>query len=571
MVLPIFKYFFNYSQKVNFIILVIVMVIASFLELIGITLIIPLIEIFNGAQNQTYYIFFNEVVEKFNFFKIKPLFSFLILFFIFFLFKSLFLVFYYYLEAKFISSFKENLSNKFFLHHLMTNHMIIEKNTAELLNSTINEVDIATNYINSFNKILLDIIIIFVFLIFLLNYNFIISVISISILFFFLINYLFFFKNFISKLGEKRLFFANKRTQYLDEGFKGKKIIKILNSEKFFYSKFHLYNRSLRKISVIINLISNLPKILFELVGVVSILVVFIFSSNLNYSGNTLELLGVFLFAFFRIVPSLNRIAGNYQTLRFSKPSLQLMINLNDLENIEDNENNYNDTKIIFVNNILLKFENFSYHYKNKDYILKNINLFINKNSKVGITGHSGSGKSTLLDILSGTIKLNGNPILVDGKIINEKSYNWRQILSYVPQKTFIIEDTLRNNVLFGINKDLIKDYFFNTILETVNLKKLITKLPNGVETVIKENGNNLSGGEVQRIGIARALLRKPQILLLDEVTSNLDLETEAKVIDDLLKIKNLTIISVSHRLASFKGFDVIYNLSGGSLNEIKN
>jgi ATP-binding cassette subfamily C protein len=247
------------------------------------------------------------------------------------------------------------------------------------------------------------------------------------------------------------------------------------------------------------------------------------------------------------------------------------MINLNELENIKDNEKNYNDIKIIFVNNILLKFENFSYHYKNKDYILKNINLFINKNSKVGITGHSGSGKSTLLDILSGTIKLNGNPILVDGKIINGKSYNWRQILSYVPQKTFIIEDTLRNNVLFGINKDLIKDYLFNTILETVNLKKLITKLPNGIETVIKENGNNLSGGEVQRIGIARALLRKPQILLLDEVTSNLDLETEAKVIEDLLKIKNLTIISVSHRLASFKSFDVIYNLSGGSLNQIKN
>jgi ATP-binding cassette subfamily C protein len=318
-------------------------------------------------------------------------------------------------------------------------------------------------------------------------------------------------------------------------------------------------------------LISNLPKILFELVGVVTILIVFIFSYNFYYSGNTLELLGVFLFAFFKIVPSLNRIAGNYQTLRFSKPSLQLMINLNELENIKDNEKNYNDIKIIFVNNILLKFENFSYHYKNKDYILKNINLFINKNSKVGITGHSGSGKSTLLDILSGTIKLNGNPILVDGKIINGKSYNWRQILSYVPQKTFIIEDTLRNNVLFGINKDLIKDYLFNTILETVNLKKLITKLPNGIETVIKENGNNLSGGEVQRIGIARALLRKPQILLLDEVTSNLDLETEAKVIEDLLKIKNLTIISVSHRLASFKGFDVIYNLSGGSLNQIKN
>jgi ABC-type bacteriocin/lantibiotic exporter with double-glycine peptidase domain len=186
--------------------------------------------------------------------------------------------------------------------------MIIEKNTAELLNSTINEVDIATNYINSFNKILLDITIILILLIFLLNYNFIISVISISILFFFLINYLFFFKNFISVLGEKRLFFANKRTQYLDEGLKGKKIIKILNSEKFFYSKFHLYNRSLRKISVIINLISNLPKILFELVGVVTILIVFIFSYNFYYSGNTLELLGVFLFAFFKIVPSLNSI-----------------------------------------------------------------------------------------------------------------------------------------------------------------------------------------------------------------------------------------------------------------------
>ena len=567
MIIRLFKNYFNFNQKISFIILFIVMLFASLLELVGITLIIPLIDILNNNKNQNYQSNFFLILEKINYLNISPLFNFLLLFTIFFLFKFFFLLFYYYLETKFIGSFKESLSNKFFFRYLMSNYQAKEKNSAELLNTTIIEVDVATNYLNSFSKILLDITIIFFLAIYLLNYNFTVSIISISILLFFLFIYLLFFKDFITVLGEKRLSISNKRSQYLDEGFKGKKIIKILNSENFFYLKFHEYNFLLKKLTIQINFISNLPKIIFELVGVICLLGVFIFAKYISYyDGNIIELLGVYLFAFFRIVPCINRMAGNFQILNFNKLSVLSII---DYKEIENKEYNIDATSIVFKKNILLKFDKFNYPIKDKDITLKNINLFINKNSKIGIIGPSGSGKSTLLDILSGIILVKNDSILVDGNSISGKMNSWRKILSYVPQKTFIIEDTLKNNILFGLNKNLFDDSYFNQILENSNLKDLVDKLPDGTESLIKENGNNLSGGEIQRIGIARALLRTPEILLLDEVTSNLDLDTEEKIINDILKIKNLTIISVSHRLTTFNGFESIYSLNDGNLNKI--
>ena len=175
-----------------------------------------------------------------------------------------------------------------------------------------------------------------------------------------------------------------------------------------------------------------------------------------------------------------------------------------------------------------------------------------------------------MLDIFSGLIVLKKDSVFVDDKSIYSNTKGWQKIIGYVPQKTFIIEDTLKNNILFGIDEKKISDSFFNEILQKSNLLNLVNRLPKGVDTVIKEEGHNFSGGEIQRIGLARAFIRKPEVLILDEATSSLDSKNENEIIQDLLKINNLTIVSVTHRLSALNNFNKIYSLDKGSLSLVK-
>ena len=251
--------------------------------------------------------------------------------------------------------------------------------------------------------------------------------------------------------------------------------------------------------------------------------------------------------------------------MRYIKISVNLIAN----EKLNQDFSDKKYEEIDFKKNISIKINNFVFKNElnnQKNILLGDINLNIIKNDKIGIIGPSGSGKSTFLEIFSGLINSNNEVISVDGKLIKRNIRGWQKIIGYVPQKTFIIEDTLKNNILFGLDKEKINENYFREVLLKSNLNQLISKLPQGVNTIIKEDGTNFSGGEIQRIGLARALLRKPQILVLDEATSALDFKNEAEIINDLLKIDNLTIISVTHRLSALKGFDKIYNLQNGNL-----
>jgi len=167
-------------------------------------------------------------------------------------------------------------------------------------------------------------------------------------------------------------------------------------------------------------------------------------------------------------------------------------------------------------------------------------------------------------------VKPSEGSIKIDNVDLNKNTKGWQKNIGYVPQKTFIIEDTLKNNILFGIDEKKISDTFFDEILLKSNLFNLVNRLPKGVNTIIKEEGHNFSGGEVQRIGLARAFIRKPKILILDEATSSLDTKNENEIIQDLLKITNLTIISVTHRHSALKSFNKIYNLDKGSLDLVE-
>ena len=201
---------------------------------------------------------------------------------------------------------------------------------------------------------------------------------------------------------------------------------------------------------------------------------------------------------------------------------------------------------------------------------MKNIKLNIWKKSKIGIIGASGSGKSTLINIICGLTKSKSSRIIVDNKKIYENLEGWQSIVGYIPQKIIILNATLRENILFGLKNKKISDKQILEIIKKSNLYNFYKKQKKGLDQMIKEEGINISGGEIQRIGIARALINEPEIILLDESTSALDTFTENKILKEIELLKKTTIF-VSHRLNSLKFCNKIYGINNSTLKEIKN
>jgi ABC-type multidrug transport system fused ATPase/permease subunit len=184
--------------------------------------------------------------------------------------------------------------------------------------------------------------------------------------------------------------------------------------------------------------------------------------------------------------------------------------------------------------------------------------------------GSSGAGKTTLVDLLLGLLTPESGQVIVDGSPIDLKKSSWQSDVGYVPQDIFLIDDTIRNNIAFGVMNNEISETQIDRSLELAQLSDLVRSLPNGLDTVIGERGVRLSGGQRQRIGIARALYHLPSLLVLDEATSALDLDTEKEFVETLESIHaKITMIVVSHRMSTLKYCDRVFRLDSGRLEEV--
>jgi ABC-type bacteriocin/lantibiotic exporter with double-glycine peptidase domain len=219
------------------------------------------------------------------------------------------------------------------------------------------------------------------------------------------------------------------------------------------------------------------------------------------------------------------------------------------------------DIKKIKMNSKII-LSNLSYGYNASNLLIENLSLTINKNQKIGLTGKSGCGKSTLVKILAGLIKPINGKFTIDDKINIEADYLNLNNISFVPQDIFIISDSIKRNIAFGVNDKDIDDKKINYCLKEVQLDSLISSLSDGINHKLLENGKNLSGGQIQRIGIARALYYEPDIIVFDESTSSLDLINEEKILGLIKEISNnKTIIFVSHRKEVLDFCDIIYRI----------
>jgi len=536
---------------------------STILEMVGLGFIFSIVGVLNPDTIQS-----NLFINKLKFFfslKTNEIISYLlIIFLLFYLLKIIFLTFYNWYESKFLYSYKEYLSSKVFKEYLNQNFSYFyNRNTSELIRNLMTEVDQFSLYLVSILKLILETIVVIGIFCILAYVNFYFTILISIVFLFFSSIYFFLVKEKLNIWGKQRQTTQQKRLQFMREGFDGIKIIKLLGREDFFFSKYKIYNVHLSKIAMKAHILQGIPRLLFELVGISFITFALLI---LYYSGRNLveitQILSVYVAASFRILPSVNRIVSSLQFMKLSYPAMDVLHN--ELKNFKKPDNTINE-KFSFNKDIFIDIKSFKYPTSN-NFEISNVKINILKGQKIGIIGPSASGKSTIVEILTGiTDKPLGN-ITVDGKSIYSNIKGWQKLIGFVPQKIFILDESLRNNILFGLDKNKFQDSEIISMIKKLSLEKLLKRLPGGLDGSLGEEGINLSGGEIQRIGLCRALIYDPEVLFLDEATSSLDIETESQILDELEAFDKKTIISIAHRINTLKNCNKIYRFDNGSV-----
>lgn len=316
--------------------------------------------------------------------------------------------------------------------------------------------------------------------------------------------------------------------------------------------------------------ISKLPSRVIETVFISGLVVLVLLSiQSINDLSILVAQFGAIAVAAVRVLPSISNIANAMNSLIYQRPALEAAYeNITNLPksivNVQNKETKQVEEKTNFNEKIEIKKITWKYN-DGLPNILDNLDMEICAGEAVGLIGESGAGKTTLADIILGLFQPQNGNITVDGSDIFCADTNWHKLIGYVPQNVFLIDDTIRNNILFGVDENAIDEDKIWKAVEQAQLKDFVKNLPQGLDTVLGERGVKISGGQRQRIAIARALYYNPEILVLDEATSALDNDTENAIMESINTLQGeKTLIIVAHRLTTISKCDKIYEIKNG-------
>lgn len=545
--------------------------ISIFLEMLSIGIIIPFLGILSGNSSSFELKEFSSYVSIFfgNEYDLINILLFLI--FLVFTLKTIFLTIFSFLQNKIITNIRLFVSNKLYEVYLFQSHIFFLNKSSSVLIRNISETDLIAKYVKNL-ALLINEIFVFISITILLLFVvpiptiFIICIIGSASLFIFK-----FSKKNLYFLGKNRMLFFARRLKNLQDTFGLIKEIKIYNRAENYKYIFNHNNKQIVKSDFMQSFIESLPRYLLEWTIVIASLILI---SVLIFLGKELTfiitILGLYALSAYRILPSITRITNSFQFIEYNRPSFDLIFNELQQKYIQDKKT-FNCSKADIYKSIVIKNLYFSHSSVDKK-ILNNINLKINFGESIGIIGESGIGKTTIINLISGLIKPVSGKILIDGKKdIFENINKWQNSIGYVPQNIYLSDDTIKKNIAFGIPSNRINIALLKKSIVQSNLSKFIKNSRLGVDTPIGEFGSKISGGQKQRIGIARALYNDPKILILDESTSSLDIQTEKRIIQEVRLFKNKkTVIIISHRLSSLKYCDSIYELNSLGLKKIR-
>lgn len=557
----------NGKQKKASIFQVFLMFIAMVFEFLGLGLLVPILNVLAGQQNQ-YLIRFSAWVTKHPVPDQKEqVFTAISLFVIINLLKMVFIIFQSWSQAKFIFNIKTSLAQTLLYKYIHESYIFhVQHNSSGLVRNLTTVVGQFVDALTSIFTIITDSFLllgslILLFFIYPVVTLYCILLVGIVLYFFQLVT-----RKRVKKWGEDFHKNENTRLKHAQQILGGIKEIKIFGKENFFFEKFVQYDLLSSRAGQLQRVSSAMPRTFLEMFSVllISSVLILMYAKG-EGSGTILSAVGILVASAFRLLPSVYRISSALQNLTYLTPAIGVLSQ--DTKTVKELKNHTANTKLACIKkNILLQDLTFAYP-ETKENTLSAINIEVPVNSTVALIGTTGAGKSTLVELILGLIIPSSGKILVDGNPIHDDIRSWQNIVGYVPQNIYLIDDTIRRNIAFGVDDDKIDDEAVKAAIKAAQLEVLINDIPSGIDTVVGERGAKLSGGQKQRIGIARALYNNPVLLIFDEATSALDSKTEKEVIESLEMLKGQkTIVVIAHRLTSVSNADYIYRLEKGRI-----
>ena len=441
----------------------------------------------------------------------------------------------------------------------------LNKNSAEIIKNIFNETQTTTSMVTNLLKFVRELTVLIVIGGLILLYEPLISFSAISILVLCLLIFYYLFNNYILNLGKLRLRLLDYVLNNIQSLSGAIKDIKIYKKENYFNEKFALDAENYENVIFKQSFLEKTPRLIFEILAVVVVFsivsIYFYFEGDIN---SLIPVLALFAVSLIRLIPAFTSMSTSLYYMRYVKTSFDHVTQ----QITEFKRLKYSDKGIVRdffeLKNMIASIENLNFNYQKTSKIksISDVNFNIKTGDMVGIIGKSGAGKSTLINLLLGLL-----PATTGSIKINNKEKDTKNLFSYVPQDIFLLDDSLRKNIAFGESANEINDNEIEKIVEMSGLTPLVKKNKEGLELIVGERGVRLSGGEKQRVGIARALYKKSKILILDEATSSLDTVTEKKIMDSINQLKNkFTIIIVTHRLSTIESCNRIFLIKDGKL-----
>lgn len=562
------------SEQKSALVLLFMIIFMGFIEVAGVLSIMPFIVVLSNP----------EMIETNNL--LKNLYNFSKLFgvtstnkFLFFLglmvfciltFSLIFKALTIYLQIRYSSMREFSISKRLVERYLHQPYIwFLNRNSSEIGKNILNEVGfIVGNGIRPLLEVISQsvIVVLLILMLFIVDPK-----ISMIIATSFILFYGFIYKiskNFLDSIGKKRSFLNTLRFKIIAEAFGAPKEVKINKLEDKYAQRFKNVALPLAQFQASSSIVSNIPRYALEMIsfGGIILLILYLLGSNKSFN-DILPIISLYAFAGYRLLPALQKIFTAVTQLRYLGPGLDALYK--DIKSLEPFKRAYVDKYYLAPKkNITLNKVDFQYSSDTKK-ILNNINLEIPVNKIVGIVGATGSGKTTTIDIILSLLDPVSGTLKIDDKTINKHNKRaWQSSIGYVPQRIHLIDDTIAANIAFGEDSKNINLERVEWASKISSVHNFITEeLPLKYNTVVGEQGVRLSGGQCQRIGIARALYHDPKVLVLDEATNSLDSYTEKLVLDAINSLsQKLTIIIITHRLNTLKVCDKVVLLDKGKI-----
>lgn len=564
-------YIFNKRDKRKIALLMVALIIGSMLELLSVSIFTPFVNIImnQDAIQHTWYL--KAVYDFFGFQTTKSFLAFLSgCIIVTFVVKNIYLIMEKSYVFKFSYDTQKRLSTKLLVTYMKAPYTFhLNKNMATLQRSLQEDTNYFMQVILYFFELITEIVTCMVLGTFLLIVS---KTITISVLVLLVLCVGFFLmliKKYTRKLGQDNQVYRGKIFQWMNQALGGIKEIKILGREQYFSEEYDKYYAKYAKGLRMNRLIAALPKYIVEAVCMTGLLLGIIFKMFFGEADIIYYIpqFAIFAVAALRLMPSVGKINEYTTNMLYAMPSVDLVYH--DLTEIASYEEK-RDAEAREVWNLKegIRVEGVTYTYPDvEEPVIQNADFVVPKGKTVAFIGASGAGKTTMVDIILGLLEPQSGRVMADELSVHEKPKTFHTQVGYIPQVIYLSDDTIRNNIAFGIKASEIDEKAVETAIQKAQLKEFIASLPNGLDTIVGDRGVRLSGGQRQRIGIARALYHDPEILVLDEATSALDNDTEAAVMEAIEKLHGeKTMMIIAHRLTTIQNADMIYEVAEGKV-----